>query len=112
MKTLLLASGCRAHRARSATPLLRTPYPSSFPVTASFEGRRVRRLSLWRGTQKGSAGLGGGARQLVNNGKTLNTYKSANAIGSGHLAAMISVYIVWGSTYLAIRFAVQTMRPF
>ncbi len=27
-------------------------------------------------------------------------------------AAMISVYIVWGSTYLAIRFAVQTMPPF
>ena len=25
---------------------------------------------------------------------------------------MISVYIVWGSTYLAIRFAVQTMPPF
>jgi drug/metabolite transporter (DMT)-like permease len=27
-------------------------------------------------------------------------------------AAMISVYIAWGSTYLAIRFAVQTMPPF
>ncbi|MDP3016066.1 MAG: EamA family transporter, partial [Deltaproteobacteria bacterium] len=27
-------------------------------------------------------------------------------------SAMISVYIVWGSTYLAIRFAVQTMPPF
>lgn len=27
-------------------------------------------------------------------------------------AAMIAVYIVWGSTYLAIRFAVQTMPPF
>jgi drug/metabolite transporter (DMT)-like permease len=26
--------------------------------------------------------------------------------------AMLSVYIVWGSTYLAIRFAVQTMPPF
>jgi drug/metabolite transporter (DMT)-like permease len=26
--------------------------------------------------------------------------------------ALISVYIVWGSTYLAIRFAVQTMPPF
>ncbi len=26
--------------------------------------------------------------------------------------AMISVYIVWGSTYLAIRFAVQTIPPF
>ncbi len=27
-------------------------------------------------------------------------------------AAMISVYIVWGSTYLAIRFAIQTIPPF
>ncbi|MGE5224313.1 MAG: drug/metabolite exporter YedA, partial [Omnitrophica WOR_2 bacterium] len=27
-------------------------------------------------------------------------------------AAMIGVYIAWGSTYLAIRFAVATMPPF
>jgi len=27
-------------------------------------------------------------------------------------AAMLSVYIAWGSTYLAIRFAVETMPPF
>src|SRR5512138_2738076 len=27
-------------------------------------------------------------------------------------AAMIAVYIAWGSTYLAIRFAVETMPPF
>lgn len=27
-------------------------------------------------------------------------------------AALITVYIVWGSTYLAIRFAVETMPPF
>ncbi|HQI87122.1 MAG TPA: drug/metabolite exporter YedA [Anaerolineae bacterium] len=27
-------------------------------------------------------------------------------------AALLAVYIVWGSTYLAIRFAVQTMPPF
>src|SRR5512136_1337580 len=27
-------------------------------------------------------------------------------------AAMISVYIAWGSTYLAIRFAVETIPPF
>ena len=26
--------------------------------------------------------------------------------------ALIAVYIVWGSTYLAIRFAVETMPPF
>jgi drug/metabolite transporter (DMT)-like permease len=26
--------------------------------------------------------------------------------------ALISIYIIWGSTYLAIRFAVQTMPPF
>jgi drug/metabolite transporter (DMT)-like permease len=28
------------------------------------------------------------------------------------LAAFVAVYIVWGSTYLAIRYAVQTMPPF
>ena len=27
-------------------------------------------------------------------------------------AAMIVIYIVWGSTYLAIRFAVDTIPPF
>ena len=27
-------------------------------------------------------------------------------------AAMLSVYIIWGSTYLAIRFAISTMPPF
>src|SRR5512142_1795077 len=27
-------------------------------------------------------------------------------------AAMLAVYIAWGSTYLAIRFAVETMPPF
>jgi drug/metabolite transporter (DMT)-like permease len=25
---------------------------------------------------------------------------------------LIAIYIVWGSTYLAIRFAVETMPPF
>ena len=27
-------------------------------------------------------------------------------------AAMISVYLIWGSTYLAIRFAIETIPPF
>jgi drug/metabolite transporter (DMT)-like permease len=27
-------------------------------------------------------------------------------------AALVAVYIVWGSTYLAIRFAVETIPPF
>ena len=27
-------------------------------------------------------------------------------------AAMISVYTIWGSTYLAIRFAIETLPPF
>ena len=27
-------------------------------------------------------------------------------------SAMITIYVIWGSTYLAIRFAVQTMPPF
>jgi hypothetical protein len=28
------------------------------------------------------------------------------------LAALLTVYIIWGSTYLAIRFAVATLPPF
>src|SRR5437660_10655223 len=28
------------------------------------------------------------------------------------LAAFVAVYVVWGSTYLAIRYAVETMPPF
>ena len=28
------------------------------------------------------------------------------------LLAFLAVYIIWGSTYLAIRFAVATMPPF
>ena len=28
------------------------------------------------------------------------------------VAAFLAVYIIWGSTYLAIRFAVETMPPF
>src|SRR5437764_15482406 len=28
------------------------------------------------------------------------------------IAAFVAVYIVWGSTYLAIRYAVETMPPF
>ncbi len=38
--------------------------------------------------------------------------RSAGASSSAIWAAMIAVYIVWGSTYLAIRFAVETMPPF
>lgn len=36
----------------------------------------------------------------------------AGASNTAIWAAMIAVYIVWGSTYLAIRFAVETMPPF
>jgi drug/metabolite transporter (DMT)-like permease len=41
--------------------------------------------------------------------------KSTTGGGTSSLsiwAAMIAVYIVWGSTYLAIRFAIETMPPF
>lgn len=41
---------------------------------------------------------------------SLNTQFKANP--AAVWAAMIAVYIAWGSTYLAIRFAVQTMPPF
>ncbi len=37
---------------------------------------------------------------------------SVGGISVGVWAALISVYIVWGSTYLAIREAVRTMPPF
>ncbi len=39
--------------------------------------------------------------------------KSQHALSSLAIwAALLAVYVVWGSTYLAIRFAVQTMPPF
>ena len=41
--------------------------------------------------------------------------KSVSGGGASSLsiwAAMLAVYIVWGSTYLAIRFAIETMPPF
>lgn len=34
------------------------------------------------------------------------------ATRAGILAALLAVYVVWGSTYLAIRFAVETLPPF
>ena len=33
-------------------------------------------------------------------------------LGSRVVAAFAVVYIVWGSTYLAIRYAVETLPPF
>jgi hypothetical protein len=39
----------------------------------------------------------------------------ATAHPAGQLAiwaAMITIYLVWGSTYLAIRFAMETISPF
>ena len=41
---------------------------------------------------------------------SLNSQFKANA--AAVWAAMLAVYIAWGSTYLAIRFAVETMPPF
>jgi drug/metabolite transporter (DMT)-like permease len=40
------------------------------------------------------------------------TEKNKPLFPLGIWIAILSVYIVWGSTYLAIRFAVQTMPPF
>ena len=36
----------------------------------------------------------------------------ARALRSEIIAAFISIYIIWGSTYLAIRYAVETLPPF
>jgi drug/metabolite transporter (DMT)-like permease len=33
-------------------------------------------------------------------------------LGAGVIAALLVVYVVWGSTYLAIRFAIETLPPF
>jgi len=38
--------------------------------------------------------------------------KSASPSSLFIWSAMITIYVIWGSTYLAIRFAVQTMPPF
>ena len=35
-----------------------------------------------------------------------------NASRAGVTAAFAAVYVIWGSTYLAIRYAVETMPPF
>ncbi len=41
-----------------------------------------------------------------------STAKGSPASGLAIWSAMIALYIVWGSTYLAIRFVVETMPPF
>jgi drug/metabolite transporter (DMT)-like permease len=38
--------------------------------------------------------------------------KQGSASSAAIWSALIAIYIVWGSTYLAIRFAVETMPPF
>jgi drug/metabolite transporter (DMT)-like permease len=42
----------------------------------------------------------------------MNTLSSSRAAGRSIWLALLSIYIVWGSTYLAIRFAVETIPPF
>ncbi len=42
----------------------------------------------------------------------LSSSNSNNPSGLAIWGALIAVYISWGSTYLAIRFAVETMPPF
>jgi drug/metabolite transporter (DMT)-like permease len=42
----------------------------------------------------------------------MNRSKSASPGALSIWAAMIAVYIVWGSTYLAIHFSIQTIPPF
>ena len=41
-----------------------------------------------------------------------STSKQRSASSAAIWSALIAIYIVWGSTYLAIRFAVETMPPF
>jgi drug/metabolite transporter (DMT)-like permease len=37
--------------------------------------------------------------------------RAAAGLGGGVLLALVTVYLVWGSTYLAIRFAIETLPP-
>jgi drug/metabolite transporter (DMT)-like permease len=41
-----------------------------------------------------------------------STSKQGSTSSTAIWSALIAIYIVWGSTYLAIRFAVETMPPF
>jgi drug/metabolite transporter (DMT)-like permease len=41
-----------------------------------------------------------------------STSKQGSTSSAAIWSALIAIYIVWGSTYLAIRFAVETMPPF
>lgn len=53
-------------------------------------------------------------RTLAVRGAPLSEFTPGGA-GAGRvsvLAALVTVYILWGSTYLAIRFAVETLPPF
>lgn len=43
---------------------------------------------------------------------TLSSNRPTKASPAAVWAALIAVYIIWGSTYLAIRFAVETIPPF
>lgn len=54
----------------------------------------------------------GGINMRTNNPGVQTSTHKAGASSSAIWAAMIAVYIVWGSTYLAIRYAVETMPPF
>lgn len=40
------------------------------------------------------------------------TTEPRQATRTGIVAALVAVYLIWGSTYLAIRFAVETLPPF
>ena len=43
---------------------------------------------------------------------TTHSEDTAGASPALVIAAFATVYLVWGSTYLAIRFAIETMPPF
>lgn len=59
---------------------------------------------MGRYAEAGDAGLGSGRGRL--------RAETPKATRGGVIAALLAVYIIWGSTYLAIRFAVETLPPF
>jgi drug/metabolite transporter (DMT)-like permease len=57
--------------------------------------------------------MGGGAGHVtIGDSGHGATREGHGATRAGIIAALAAVYIIWGSTYLAIRFAVETLPPF
>src|SRR6266568_3008718 len=98
-----ISSNCSSGSKAISLPLL--AFASELPVTFSnLPSMASRPFRIMDGMQTPGK-LAARARQS-------SQRTSVGGISVGVWAALISVYIVWGSTYLAIREAVRTMPPF